>query len=277
MHRDLRSEGTSTALDFGSLWHKILEVWYKTGDSGLVSLVCERWLNVDSGDYRTAERAWLDFAKYRKQWGDSPAAENSKTIGWPDAPLVECSINTSGEGLAHPWAGKIDRIVDINGLLYVQDHKTTSRLDKHYFSQFENSNQMMGYTYLANQLVPGQKVQGVQINVIHTLKDKTNFQREIITYSASVLEAWAQNVSVWMKRLAKDISYHDFLVGGEEKLAATDARDLAFPGHYGDNGCSRKFGMCVYHEVCSASPKIQERLLQQNFTVKPWNPLEVED
>ncbi len=257
-----RPAGKSAPLVYGSAWHTAMEYHYKSGGNvDLVNLAVRKtWEGHDSpDDHRTLERCLLDYAGYIKKYGADPLNEDAQTVGYPDAPLVELSVNAKGDNLLHPYAGKIDRIIELNGLLYVEDHKTTSRLDKYYFSQYENSNQMMGYVYLANLLVPGRKVVGVRINVLHVLKGLSNYERQIITYSPSQLDGWEENTNSWLRRMARDIETDEF------------------PGHYGDNGCSRKYGMCSYHRVCSASPRIREKILEQEFDIHEWNPLTVSD
>lgn len=259
----MRTRGKSAPLSYGTLWHTMLEVHYKTGgNANMVRAAAEVcWKKEDhgfEGDHRTLERAWIDYLGYIKKWG-MPHEEQGQTVGFPEAPLVEISVNALAGRLIHPYAGKLDRIIILNGLGYVEDHKTTSRLDKYYFSQFELSAQMMGYTYLAKHLFPNVKIVGVRINVLHLLKGASNYERQIVTFSPERLEHWAENTNNWMSAIAESTEKNQWLM------------------HFGDNGCSRKFGMCTYHRVCSASPRVREKILTQEFDFNPWNPLEVED
>lgn len=267
-----RGEGRSPALTFGTAWHVALATHYKTGgDRDKVrNAVISRWEGHDSpDDYRTLERVLLDYEQYVKTYGlPGDPRDPGKTIGNP--PLIEVPTNALGLGLLHPWAGKLDRFFDQLGgpgdqLVYLDDHKTTSRLDKNYWKQYWLSCQMKGYHFLAQQIMPGRIVAGVRINLAHVLTKQTTFYRQMFTFSADVIAEWAQNENVWMKRLALD---YTLLEAGDPD---------AFPGHYGDNGCSRKFGMCGYHDVCSATPKARQILLERNYPVNPWNPLEADD
>ena len=261
-----RGNGRSPALVFGSAWHKALETHYRTGGNrdAVIYETTMAWEGHDSpDDYRTLDRVLLDYDRYVKKYGlpDGPDDEG-KTVGYPGNPLVEIATEASVNGLLHPWTGKLDRIISLGGLIYVEDYKTTSRLDKHYFRQFDLSNQMMGYTMLGKALLPSYNVVGVRVNVAHVLTKTTEFYREIFPYSPSRIEEWVRNMNTWMKRLA-----HDY-----EMLAAGD--EDAFPGHYGDNGCSRKFGMCQYHPVCGASPRLRQAMLDREYEINVWNPLE---
>jgi len=278
LHR--RGAGRSPALAYGSLMHKLLEVYYRTGSPELAEMAGRGWWKEhgveEEGEYRTLERGVLDFQRYRQKWGASPTAEFAKTVGFPEEPMVEMSANIQGGGLLHPWAVKIDRIIEVGGLHYVQDHKTTSRLDKNYFSGFELSNQMLGYTWAAQQLAPGLRIAGVQINVIHCIKSGTNFEQQFVTFTREQILEWTHNTNAWITRLAREIE------AWEERHSnwlehSGDPADYPFPvGHFGDNGCSRKFGLCGYHDLCSKAPSFRYRALQQ-LPLNPWNPLEVDE
>lgn len=290
MHEHRRPTGRSAALVFGGAYHAGLEAYYSGGDLNDMKVAAlEKWEDHGAeGDYRTLERCWIVLEKYLKRWPDS---DREETIGWPENPLVEVSTHVMGPELSHPYAGKIDRIVVVNGLGYIEDHKTTSRLDKWFFKQFENSNQMMGYVYMAQQLVPGIKIVGARINVAHVLKTKEDFHRAPVTFTPEQIKHWADNYNRWAQRIALDSLAYEWESGkldeGEvEDLAkAMDLsmdvvrffKDSSFPGHYGTNGCDRKYGLCVYHRVCGASPKIRQKVLEAEFEVSPWNPLEADE
>lgn len=272
-----RGSGLSPALAYGKAIHTALETHYKTGgNAGIVEMmVRKRWEDHESADdYRTLDRVLLDYDRYIKKYGGDPSKEEGKTVGWPTQPMVELSTNAMGGGLIHPWAVRIDRIIELGGLGYVEDHKTTSRLDKNFYKGFELSNQMMGYVHVAQQLVPSLRIVGVRINVVHALKTGTNFERMLFTFSPDQMTEWVTNVNSWMIRLDGDSKNWT----AEELAAERDGRPRGWPiAHYGDNGCSRKYGLCQYHRVCSISARIRQEVLEQEFPIKPWNPLELED
>lgn len=266
-----RPGGLSPALSYGRSWHHAMEHHYRTGGNAeLVELlVRNKW--EDHGamdDYRTLERCILDYKRYRNRWGADPASEAGRTVGWPVQPMVEVQSNTMSGGLLHPYAVKIDRIIELDGLGYVEDHKTTSRLDRNYWQQFTLSNQMMGYVFQAQQLAPSLKIVGVRINVCHVLKTGTNFERQVFTYTPDQLREWVHNTNMWMQRLSRDAQ------DWNDGAASLEAGEYPL-GHYGENGCSRKYGMCSYHHVCSKSARMRPTVLAE-YPENPWNPLEVD-
>lgn len=246
----------SSALSFGTLWHLLLETHYKTGgnkDEVYKAFAVASHKVPSEGDYRTSQRALLDYEKYRKEYDIKKDCE--QTYGFPDNPMVEISTAVFSDILGHDYGVKIDRIVVENGLGYVEDHKTTSRLDKSYFRQYELSNQMMGYVRIANYLIPDIKVVGVRINLLHALTNSSAFHRHIVTYPDSRLKEWEENSGMWMRIM--------------ERAHETGI----FPRHYGDNGCNGKFGRCEFFDVCSSSPLIRDEILKQDFHIEHWDPL----
>lgn len=265
LHR--RREGLpSPAIAYGSAWHKAMETHYKTnGDRDEVRMaVLDAWEDHDRpDDHRTLARVLLEYDRYVEHWG-LPEAETARTVGWPHQPLVEISTELSWPGAAHPYAGKIDRIIEMNGQIFVEDHKTSSR--KPDFRQFEMSNQMMGYAYMA-QLITGRAISGVRINAHTVLKNDSSFERHIISYSQERLKAWAENYNCWIARIEDDMA--------AVKSAYPEQAAGAFP--YNFVACAGKYGMCAYTSVCSQDPRIRQRVLEMDFAVNPWNPLEAPD
>lgn len=263
MHRRPATE--AAALSFGKWWHLCLETHYKTGGNGdAVEAIIQQWeehirangINM-ADEYRTPGRLRVCYIQYLQRW--NVQADLRSTIGWPENPLVEISTSVQGGGLLHPYAGKLDRVIMDSGLGYIEDHKTTSRLDTHYFTQFQKSNQMKGYTWMGQQLYPSVRVVGVRINLMHCTKTKTEFHRQVVPFPPAIIAEWVDNTNEWLRRLSSDYSTE------------------TWPGHFGDNGCSRKFGLCQFHRVCATSPAMRQSILEHEFAINPWNPLEVED
>ena len=273
MHRRL-GESNKASLGFGTLWHAILAMHYRSG--GIRELVHAAAYKTGQGhdspdDYRTLDRALLDYDKYTKS---RPPDDCQDTIGFPEAPLVEIATNAKGDGLIHPWAGKLDRIRRYGGLIYVEDHKTTSRFDKNFWDQWELSNQMKGYTYLARQLFPDEKIAGVRVNLSHVLTANSEFKGQVFTFPEDVIEEWIVTTNEWMMRLNGDLeNLHYWMSQGQD---IWEAMIRCFPAHYGDNACSRKYGLCQYTPVCSLSPRLRQRVLEKEYQLLPWNPLMID-
>lgn len=282
MHLNRRKGGLQKpALSYGTTWHAILEAHYKTG--GNVAAVKEAaiasWQPHDNpDDHRTLERALKAYVGYLGRWGDHEADSkgNGVTVGFPSNPVVELATEIWWPGALHPYAGKIDRVFELQGLYYVEDHKTTSALGSNYFYQFDPSNQMMGYAVLAQELT-GLPIAGVRINAHGVLKTQDKFERKIVTYSQPRLAEWKKNYNNWIQRLERSMAAidHDALhpdnPEGDIEAVLLDA----FPHQF--NACAAKYGMCQYVEVCTSPPHLRSKILDFEFEEQPWDPMAAAD
>jgi hypothetical protein len=272
-----RSGGTTPALAFGTVIHCAMEAHYSVAECSEADLIEQVHLAMAEGwqdhgvedDIRTFDRAFLEYKKFLRISG-LPWREESKTVGWPDRPLVEQSGEVAIPGARHPYAYKIDRIYKAQNQYFVEDHKTTSRFDKNFFRQFELDNQMMGYAYCA-QLITGKPIAGVRISawVIH--KNDSLFEKRTISFSQVRLDDWARNYDRWLDKVENSYRNMETNIGFSKEPTQDDIED-AFPLNlWACHG--RKYGSCPYIGVCSMPPHLRQRTLEQDFNVAPWNPL----
>lgn len=277
-----RTDRISAALGYGGTWHKGLETHYKAAKCSQDDLIDQVTLAMsedweDHGiedEHRTLARLILEYKKFLRQYG-LPWMEESKTIGWPESPFVELNGEVAIPGARHPYAFKIDRVYSSQGQYFIEDHKTTSRFDKNYFRQFELDNQMMGYAYVA-QLLTGKPIAGVRISVHVIHKNDSLFERRTISFSQPRLDDWARNLDVWFDSIegARQAMGDDFTT--QTLVDRQTVVDTAFPMNLW--ACSgRKYGSCQYIGVCSMPPHLRQRTLEDDFEVKPWNPLEADE
>jgi hypothetical protein len=270
--RQRHGSSLSPALAYGTTWHSIMEAHYKTGGDtqAIVDTAVRSWKNHENAeDHRTLERCITEYNNFLKFYGsfEQETAGWGQTVGWPDTPVIEIPIELWWPGALHPYTGKIDRVFQHQGLYYVEDHKTCSALGATYFRQFDPSNQMMGYAWLA-QLQTGFPIAGVRISAHCILKASSKFQRETIMFSQERLKEWGKNYNEWVKRLEEA---HQRLEIGDQEIAALQA----FPHNF--NACATKYGQCTYTEVCTFDATMRERILEAEFEEQPWNPLQPDE
>lgn len=253
--RERKGRRKSPSLTYGTAWHALLDAHYRTGGdkAAAIEAAGNAWEDHGKeGDHRTFERLCVEYDNYISWWG-MPSEEEAKTVGWPEAPLIEVVSQIALPKGLHPYAVKLDRFIKINNHYYVEDHKTTSALGPSFFQQFELDNQMMGYAFVGSLLI-GQPVAGVRINAHAVLKTSSKFERQVIPFSQPRLEQWRDNYNFWVEALERAI------VSG------------IFPNNW--KSCSGKYGMCQYAEICSLPPHLRVRALEQDFEESAWNPLE---
>lgn len=280
MRQHRRSSGLKLSLHYGATWHTTMETHYKSPECGEKELIekcefeaIEKWgAATFADDIRTLPRLLMDYKKYLRING-LPWREERKTVGWPASPAVELNGEVAVPGARHPYAYKIDRMVTTQKQYLIEDHKSTTRFEKNFFSQFELDNQMMGYA-VSGQLITGVPVAGVRINAYVIHKNETNFESRTIPYSQVRLADWVRNYDQWLGTIeARILYYRRLITDGWEMQAAADA---AFPMNlWSCHG--RKYGSCPYIGVCSMPPELRKRVLETDFEQVPWNPLEAED
>lgn len=280
-----RGGSTRPSIAYGTTWHSIMEAHYKTGGdpAAVQRAAIMSWEAHDNpDDHRTLDRALSAYEAYLERYGDhdTEAKTWGITLGYPDTPVVENSVELSWPGALHPYTGKIDRIFEKNGSIYVQDHKTTSQLGSTYFRQFDPSNQMMGYTWLAQKLT-GLPIAGVEINAHGVLKTQNKFERQTILYSPERLEEWARNYNSWIRKIEHSMQELERAqqAGDGVNLEGVRVADVimndAFPRNL--NACAGKYGMCTYTEVCTYPERLRGRILASEFEENPWDPMNADE
>lgn len=153
--------------------------------------------------------------------------------------------------------GHLDRVVDLNGELFVLDHKTTSATPTdYYFNQYTPNNQMTLYAF-AGKVVMDSPVKGVIVEAAQVTIDKPmRFERRPTYRSDDIIDEWLN-----------DLEYH---------LSTAEAFVEANHWPMNDSACD-KFGGCRFREVCSRAPSVREAYLKADFIQLPegerWNPL----
>lgn len=275
MHLNRRKGGlTKPALAYGTCWHAGMEEHYKTGgdQQAVVSAMVNAWQPHDNpDDHRTLERCVSEYGKYLEHYGtfEKEVAGWGSTVGFPENPVVEMATEIWWQGALHPYAGKIDRVFEFQGLYYVEDHKTTGAMGTYYFQQFDPSNQMMGYAVLGQELT-GLPIAGVRINAHAVLKTTSKFARSTITYAPERLEEWKRNYNLWVSRLEEAHELAD-----PKRGMVHNAPESAFPMNL--NACAGKFGPCSYVGVCTYPERLRPRILESEYDELPWDPMAPED
>lgn len=159
--------------------------------------------------------------------------------------------------------GHLDKVVSLNGALFVMDHKTSmSTLSSNYFDQWSPSNQMTLYS-LAAKVIIDAPVRGVILNAAQLMLDYekssdygARFVRGVTYRTPDQLGEWLADLHYWLD-LAERYAVEDY-----------------FPMN--DTACGN-YGGCRFRDVCSKSSQVREKFLQSDFHKQTedeiWNPL----
>jgi hypothetical protein len=273
-----RSRGESVHLEFGSVYHKALELYDHAraqGDSHDEALLVAvrhalraTWAEGKPRDWghnlKTRATLIRSIIWYLEQFMDDPA----KTVILADGrPAVELSFRFAMErwpGDARGFSnagnqpyllcGHLDRVVEFAGGYYVMDRKTTgTTLGGYYFDGFNPDNQMSLYS-LAGRVVYNTPVRGVIIDAAQVAVGFTRFGRGFSYRTEDQLHEWLRDANYWIAQ------------------AETHAYAEYWPMN--DKAC-HNYGGCPFRKVCGVTPHVRQQFLESDFVRRRWNPLEV--
>lgn len=288
--------GPSSATDFGKLFHSCEELrlrhgWSEETKKRQLELVSEHFLThpISPSDHRSGERMVAILSQYNKTYNESIPDS------WPQkcthvevpfkVPLCSISVDSTlpyrGDSLVAyandldsvagmsplrvstlhiHYIGRIDAILRDSNLLWVADHKTSSRGGKEFVDAFRLSRQTLGYAWAGQKLL-GEPVAGCILNALvikpptQKLFNNTDLERHTFFYSQDLLAEWENG----MRHVVAD------LVG------------CLVRGYFPQHALSFKSpcSLCDYNENCPLPlkdrPADLASALYQNVT---WSPLE---
>lgn len=289
------------ALFFGGAIHKALETRARHREQfctheleeEMVNALCKAYEGVDfESDYRNLNYAINTIQKYNEIYrfdqlipiliDSQPAVEIPFALPVGELFLhTDLLITDPDRDNGTPYqkfidtinvvlTGKIDRVCEYQGGLYIMDHKTTSIGGPTFFSEFYTSLQFRGYKWAVEQLL-GQRIAGVIIDGIVCRPPKVNgevnytFDRQVIPLHDSMITEWQTtfmiHVQNWFKQITNQRYHNDPI--------------QAFPLHTGS--CMHKYGVCEYFDVCQLPLEQRSSMISTPlYEDHSWSPLEEE-
>lgn len=244
-------------LDWGTVWHRIMEVWAKTFDKGEALKAIDPWPSTvmpeTDKNGRSKARMLRQFFDYVERFGDADQAEYEflRAEQFFD-------VNDTEAGLR--WCGRIDGIRRLrrNKRIVIWDYKTSSKMGDNYFDQHEYSFQLPGYVWVSQHIMTD-PVEELKLDVMYTLKASHQFFRRTMHYPPARLREWRNNVMRWMELLMYDLDNH---------LYAPEAWRKNW------DECTR-YGRCAYANIHFAPPEGRSRLAIINTHYEAgrfWDP-----
>lgn len=200
---------------------------------------------------RTRYHLWRALVWYFEQYRHDPMEVVILADG---TPAVEHSFRVAvgkalSDGTEILLAGHLDKLVRFNGALYVSDLKTTKSISRLYFSMFDLSHQMTGYT-LGGKLAFAEPVTGVVIDAIELQIGGVKFSRGFTTRTESQLNEY-RDLLGYVGSLAERYYHEDY---------------------YPLNTAACMF--CEFKDICRQPPELRRGYLNFLFEQKEaWNPL----
>lgn len=266
--------GRSIHLDFGGWYAASLERYSHAraaGDSHDAAIVAMIRYALNISGTRAPDGTWtpwdsFDPIKNRYTlvrslvWNveDRLTSSFSTVILSNGKPAVELSFNFPAfgvEGELISLAGHLDHVMtSADGSTWIVDDKTTkSALSAQYFRQYTPNNQMSLYSW-AGRVIFALPISGVLIRAAQIGVNFTRFATGQAPRPQAVLDEWMEDTKGWI----------------------TLAKRYAEVGHWpmNDKACN-DYGGCPFQRVCAVSPSHRKAWLDQDFTKRHWNPLDV--
>lgn len=273
MREGWQSKRSSHHLWFGGLYASALEGYHKLRAKGddhnlalrevLRDILIRSWIHPrdDEGNRLPGGEPYntMDSAKTRDTlirsivwYLDHYEEDSMTTLVAEGKAAVELSFTLPvDDGIV--FSGHIDRLVEYNDAVYVQDQKTTgTTLSPNFFRQFNPDTQMSLYTF-AGKIIYNTPVRGVVIDAAQIAVGFTRFERGMTMRTEDQLNEWYDDT---MKVLTQ---------------ATTMQREGFYPRN--ESSCGN-YGGCEFRDICGHPRSVREQFLKADFTQgDAWDPL----
>jgi hypothetical protein len=254
----IRPRKGSTALRYGECWHILLENHYKgiLQDDNVIS-AANRWRDISADqffeeDYRTFEALVQSFLIYPNHFDYDPSSiKILRTERLFDHFLVKQG------GYDIHFTGKIDMEVEMDGLTFIWENKTTSQPMMLQASRLHRDPQILGYTWAGKR--EHDSVEGCIVN-LHQLSAskkrdgsgygtlKIDFHRMPCVFTDRDLENWKESFLYTVRQII--YAYE------------TDSWPMILDSCY-------QYGRCRYADLCEQNIPLGE--IPEGFYLRPWD------
>ena len=255
MERGLVLPTPATAPSFGGAIHKGLDRLYtsKMEDvTGAVEIFKNGFVEqLDVDDKRTHVLGEWILKNYQEVYKEQPLT----------ALVVEKEFELLMPGTQRKFIGRIDKIVDWDGTLWIMDHKTTSQLGATYGKSVEPNAQYTGYVWAAREM--GYNVVGVIVDAILVAKGLLQAASRARLTPLARFDAYRsqKQLEEWVKEregILKDLTYSE--ENGHWPMDGTF------------NGMCTYYGECGYRRLCIEEAGLRDRVIGMDYKVDHWDP-----
>lgn len=277
------SKGSSFALDWGKAFHAATEAWdYAQGELAagrpltlqitpaqsvattiedmVVGAITANLPENNEDRYgRTRGRMFEAFV----QWLEYCKVNPIKILRTEQSVIVQCNSGshcpyfpTSPTGCGLKYGGRMDRIIEWNGIRGPKDLKTTVMDEQDPLVQYRPSHQFEGYVWMASHLMDGH-CWGIIVERIVTNKSKIKIDRFPVSYTKDNIREWVVNELENQERF--------------RYLVANHPEDM-FRWRQNYARCGTPWP-CPYRDVCLSPTTggFRYKLLRDNYVEKRWD------
>jgi hypothetical protein len=250
------SKKPPTAAEFGRCIHLALDEWFKSHDMEKGKQIFRNVFVPDPEDEkRTVPVAMklLDLYAEKYEYEGFKVLASEKTFIIPFAGL-------KGDIGERYLIGRIDKIIDWDGVIYVMDHKTTSRLGAEFFYKIKPNMQFDGYILGARSLgYP--TCSGAVMDALLVAKG-------LLTSSQlSRLTPLARDISTRTEEELLEYMWDTVDTLHDMRICYETGR-----WHRNTESCC-DFIECPYRRICKEEEGIRKNIIESDFMLSPWDPM----
>lgn len=244
-------------LIFGTALHAGLEAydharlrgvkrWDATVEGMQHALKAGEVLKASKDTARTPETLTRAIVWYAEQFDDDPAT----LVVLPNGhPAIEVRFEVAVPGTAFRFSGRIDKIVELGGEIYVVERKTTSTaLGPYYFNRYSPNTQVSAYCWALREFC-GLPISGVMIEAFQTGVTFTRIERNIVRRSEDQLNEFLRNTAMLLNH-ADEYHKADYYPMNESACML--------------------YGGCSFREVCERPASRRKAWLEEDFELRPY-------
>jgi hypothetical protein len=248
---------TNYALTWGKTVHKLVENWlemrsleasFQIINDSIPEIVEDRY---GRNRRRMAElfTTWVQFNETNPL--EVLRNEQPAVLACLDQP---CPYSDTGCGLI--YGGRLDRIVNWQGIVGPLDVKTSVIDEKDPVAEYRPSHQMMGYDWLGSHLM-GKHQWGVILEKVVCNKSKLYVKRYPVPYAKDLIREWAENEVILQRRIRETFASAPYDMIQWEMI------------HF---RCFKPY-RCGFRDICTSSRDMDFRLkfMRDNTVEAPWD------
>ena len=267
--RGLRTEGRDFKMEYGTAFHKAMQVWYATKNKEdaldiAIKHYSDPTIHIPETDWRDIGHLVATLTQYFKHY----KADGLEVAHINEKPLLEqrfaVPYTTDKRLVDVILCGTIDMIGTLNGMPVICDHKTTSMASPdNYLAAYNLSPQLMFYTYIYHKLFPDEKRGSIINGIFLSRTGKTKFKRSpIIEFTDEMINNFETHLQ----------SIINTLMTGVQKIIKGHSIEEIFSTNF--NCCNAKFGICKYAPLCTTPGQYnKESIIDTMFETLSYNPL----
>jgi hypothetical protein len=176
-----------------------------------------------------------------------------------NVPGIEFSFAVPLEHLTNPstgdpifYAGKLDAIMNMGGIMAIYDDKTTGSFSSTWSEQWKLRHQFTGYIWGVNHY--GIKTNKAAIRGVTLQKTKIQHLNTLVTRSKWEIDRWYHELQITIKRMIHDFETQEWI------------HDLG-------SSCT-SYGGCGFRLLCQS--RDWESWVDTEYQPRTWEPIQVE-